>query len=145
LPEAFFVQRINMKIEKVNLGKNYENAFNCKECPQSAEEDGCPAWWSYVVENIREGKLKEISGCGFALALDLLVSNSEASDRVTKTFDAVRGEMAAIPAVVFTMLGKVPSGKVIIRPALNDGEEEQRALSASSSSPVAGDDQGHTP
>ena len=79
-------------VEKINLGKNYRNAFKCDECPQSYEEDGCPAWLTYDEVDTR-GMRREILGCGIAIIPHLILQNMKASDRATETVDKSRTQV----------------------------------------------------
>jgi hypothetical protein len=60
---------------KVNYltAKTYKNAFNCKRCPQSVEEDGCPVWAEQIWTDKLTGESVINKGCGFALMQHLLV------------------------------------------------------------------------
>lgn len=35
-------------IETKVFAKNYKNAENCKNCPKSDDENGCPWWWNFI-------------------------------------------------------------------------------------------------
>ena len=47
--------------------KRYKNAFNCKKCPQSAEEDGCPLWWEQLWKDQVSGEQLINKGRGWNL------------------------------------------------------------------------------
>jgi hypothetical protein len=63
---------IGMKVNYLTA-KKYKNAFNCKKCPQSLDEDGCPVWAEQIWTDKLSGESIINKGCGFALMQHLLV------------------------------------------------------------------------
>ena len=57
----------------ITTHKRYKNAFNCKKCPQTADETGCPVWWEQVWTEQDTKEQVLTSGCGFHLAQELLL------------------------------------------------------------------------
>ena len=73
--------------------KRYKNAFNCKKCPQSAEEDGCPVWWEQLWKDQVSGEQVINKGCGFNLAQSLLVAVASEARRPASEISAMRKEI----------------------------------------------------
>lgn len=47
--------------------QNYRNAYNCRKCPATDGEDGCPNWWRWQ-ETDNLGRTKIVEQCGDAAA-----------------------------------------------------------------------------
>ena len=71
----------------------YKNAFNCKKCPQSSKEDGCPAWWEQVWTDKANGNQVIKSGCGFAMAQSLLVEVIQTTHRPAAEISQMKKEV----------------------------------------------------
>lgn len=69
--------------------KKYKNALNCKRCPQTNDETGCPVWWEQVWIDKDSGKQALKKGCGFFMVQDLIM------DVVKQGFGA-RAEVSAM-------------------------------------------------
>lgn len=124
-------------IEKINHGKNFQNAFKCDACPQSYEEDGCPAWMVYD-EIHTDGMRREVSGCGIAIIPHLLLQNMRASDRATETFDKTNrkvGILCRLFVEIIPELGIDPRRIIELIPV----KEVLDALPASCEQPDVGD------
>lgn len=52
-------------MERVVKKKNYKNAFNCKKCPGTDDETGCPNWWRWEEKNDK-GEARIVEECGFS-------------------------------------------------------------------------------
>ena len=73
-------------VERVERGMNYQNAWNCTDCPQDYGPDGCPAWWEYDEVN-NEGRFRIITGCGLKLLPEMLRMTAKASHIAAETAD----------------------------------------------------------
>ena len=54
-------------MERVVRKQNYKNAFNCKRCPGTDDETGCPDWWRWEEKN-EKGEARIVEQCGRAAA-----------------------------------------------------------------------------
>ena len=68
-------------MEVLNKKQNFKNAFNCKKCPGSNDENGCPMWWEYQQNNIQSGESRIVKICGYVAMPNFLISVIEASNR----------------------------------------------------------------
>ena len=73
--------------------KRYKNAFNCKKCPQSSDEDGCPVWWEQLWKDHATGEEAINKGCGFNLAQSLLVGVASEARRPASEISAMMKEI----------------------------------------------------
>ena len=46
---------------------SFKNAWKCKKCPETSNENGCPMWWEVVMKNDETGQTKVTKGCGFQI------------------------------------------------------------------------------
>lgn len=58
----------------------YKKAMNCKKCPQSNGEDGCPVWLETTLTEQSTGSIKVQKGCGFQMIPMLLVNIAKVED-----------------------------------------------------------------
>lgn len=72
---------------------NYSNAWNCKKCPRSNEENGCPAWIEYVQENPSTGEQKFAKECLFKALPVFLIEVLKASNRPAAAIESTRNEI----------------------------------------------------
>lgn len=73
--------------------KRYKNAFNCKKCPQSSDEDGCPVWWEQLWKDNATGEEVINKGCGFHLSQAMLTGVVSAAQRPAAEISAMRKEI----------------------------------------------------
>jgi hypothetical protein len=71
----------------------YKNAFNCKKCPQSSKEDGCPAWWEQIWTDKATGNQLIKSGCGFAMSQALMVELIQTAHRPAAEISQMKKEV----------------------------------------------------
>ena len=71
----------------------YKNAFNCKRCPQSSKEDGCPAWWEQVWTDKANGNQVIKSGCGFTMSQALMVELIQTTHRPAAEISQMKKEV----------------------------------------------------
>lgn len=66
----------------------YKKAFQCKKCPESNEENGCPCWLELVWTNDDTGQAKVDKGCFFQkaplLMLESVKSGNQASEHASQ-------------------------------------------------------------
>jgi len=131
-------------IEKINHGKNFQNAFKCDSCPQSYEEDGCPAWMVYD-EIHTDGMRREVSGCGVAIIPHLILQNSKASDRAAETADKASTQVEVMSRLFVDIVVEHawldPARVLELMPV----QEARDALPASSERPNIGHGDGPPP
>jgi len=61
---------------------NYKNAFNCKKCPTSNGENGCPMWWEMIMTN-HLGEQKVEKNCGYQLLPSMLILVCKQTEHTT--------------------------------------------------------------
>lgn len=49
----------------------FANAFKCKKCPETSNENGCPMWWEVILTN-DTGAQKVEKGCGYQILPQML-------------------------------------------------------------------------
>jgi hypothetical protein len=87
-----------MKQETLTL-PGYKNAFNCKKCPQSNNEKGCPVWLESVATEVTSGETRLQKGCGFQM-LPMFMAG------IAKATDMQAGEVSAMKQEVVDRVGK---------------------------------------
>lgn len=58
----------------------YKRAFQCKKCPQSSGENGCPCWIELIWRNDETNDVKTENGCYFQLTPKLLLEAVKAAN-----------------------------------------------------------------
>ena len=125
---------------KVNYltAKKYKNAFNCKRCPQSLDEDGCPVWAEQIWTDKLTGDSIVNKGCGFALMQHLLVDVVKQAATAPAEISQMRQEVvesvqkATIATLAFhkakeeALISSEAGGIVLIE--TNDNENENGEL-----------------
>ncbi len=71
---------------------NYKNAFNCKKCPQTNTENGCPCWLEVAEQNTQTGEQRIQKLCVFAYFPVLMIELIKASNRPAAEISAMRVE-----------------------------------------------------
>ena len=71
----------------------YKNALNCKKCPQSNDEKGCPVWLETTMTNVQTGENILQKGCGFQMVPLLLVSLAKVEDTRAGEISQMRKEV----------------------------------------------------
>lgn len=88
-----------------------KHAFNCAKCPGKGGDDGCPAWWETVWNNVADGQTKVIRGCGFEQLPLYIVELIKASNRPAAAVESARNEIAnGFEQLVSTMRALPPRG-----------------------------------
>lgn len=79
-------------MERVIRKQNYKNAFNCKKCPATDDETGCPDWWRWEEKN-EKGEARIVEQCGRAAAkhfeIQRLANTHFTVDNVVATKNAI--------------------------------------------------------
>lgn len=87
---------------------NYKRAFQCAECPQRADEAGCPYWWEIIETNKASGEEKITKGCGTVLMQKFLIETMMAANRPAAAFEGLRNQIIS----GFDRIGKLMAPKV---------------------------------
>jgi hypothetical protein len=77
-------------MQKRLISGNYKKAFNCKRCPQSNGEEGCPLWWETIQTNIQTGEECVTKGCGYQQLPVYLTEVIKASNRPAEEISKIR-------------------------------------------------------
>lgn len=82
-------------IEHKIIRQNYKNAFNCKECPGTNDENGCPFWRTHLQSEKDEtgrvtGKERLVSSCGVPVLFESMHVVLEASNRPAEVMGHIR-------------------------------------------------------
>lgn len=99
---------------------NYKNAFNCKKCPQTNGENGCPNWWEMVMTN-HLGEQKVEKACGYQMTPQLIIQMCKQAEHTTYAAYDMRNK-------VVENVGKMISAvhqKLNLPPELLEGMEDK--------------------
>jgi hypothetical protein len=84
---------------------NYKNAFNCKECPKSNTEKGCPAWMELIEEN-NNGEKRIKKTCLLPYLPKFFIMLTKASnittENVSKTNNTIADGFLSLGQVIAT-------------------------------------------
>lgn len=86
----------------------YENAFNCKDCPECNTSKGCPAWMELIEEN-NQGDKKITKTCLIAYMPTFFIMLTKASNITTENVSKTNNTIAD----GFLSLGQVVASKRI--------------------------------
>ena len=70
---------------------NYENAFDCEDCPEANTKKGCPAWVEYSATNGKEEKI--VKGCLGQELIPVLVNVIRAANGPAAEMSLLRNEL----------------------------------------------------
>lgn len=101
------------------MADKYKNAFKCHKCPQSNNENGCPAWNEVIMSNTKSGEEKIVKGCTFQLLPWIMTEAIKASHTATSTAADMKNEVAKGFAVMATAMPQLISA---IGDSIEDGE-----------------------
>lgn len=74
--------------------KSYKKAFECKKCPQSNSEDGCPNWIEvHQVNNISKEE-RMLAGCGYQMVPYILNEINVQIPRAAHEVSAMREDIS---------------------------------------------------
>ena len=71
----------------------YKNAWKCQRCPESNNEQGCPAWIELIETHMETGQERINRNCLFQMMPHLMVELIKASNRPAAEMSAMRGEV----------------------------------------------------
>lgn len=105
---------------------NYKNADNCKKCPQSNDENGCPWWWEYMVTDQSNGKERLEKKCGKSALPEFLIEVIKASNRPAAEISAMREQVTENVVKLAAVVGDgLLIGNESIKRALEDNGSDQ--------------------
>ena len=61
----------------------FTNAFKCKKCPETSNENGCPMWWEVILTNDDTKAQKVLKGCGYQLLPEMLAMTCQQAMHTT--------------------------------------------------------------
>lgn len=73
----------------------YRNAWKCHKCPESAGEQGCPAWAEYVERDAESGQDRVTKECVFQALPKFLIYAVAAATQASASIDAHRNEIVS--------------------------------------------------
>jgi len=94
---------------------NYKNAFNCRNCPQIGDKNGCPYWWEILETNKTTGEEKLTKGCGTVLMQKFLLETMIAANRPAAAFEGLRNQIMG----GFDRLGKILAPQAVVKAILD--------------------------
>lgn len=77
----------------------YKKAFQCKKCPESNSENGCPMWWELMMDNVQSGESKLVKACGYTLMPVVLSHVVAASNRPAAAIESLRNAVLKAPGI----------------------------------------------
>ena len=75
------------------MARSYRNAWKCRKCPGTADENGCPAWAEYVERNPHTGEERVTKECVFQALPKFLIHTMAAAGQAAATMDRHRNEI----------------------------------------------------
>ena len=113
-------------METVNQRIAYKNAFNCKKCPGTSDETGCPYWWEFTAFDQHTGKEILRKQCGITALPKLLTEVIIASNRPAAAIESLRNHamksaatLNAVLAETYKAAGLVPNGSAVENKSAN--------------------------
>lgn len=74
--------------------KSYKRAFECKKCPQSNDENGCPNWIEVRQINNISKEERMLAGCGYQMVPYMLNEINVQIPRAAHEVSALREEVS---------------------------------------------------
>jgi len=74
---------------------NYENAFNCKDCPESNGKKGCPAWLDIIEENDK-GEIRATKTCLLTYMPQFIKMLTRSDNRVTENVSKINNNVSKV-------------------------------------------------
>lgn len=97
--------------------KFYRNAMNCKKCPGTNDENGCPWWTEYFETNVVTQEVRTEKGCMGQLFPKMMMHVISASNRPAAAIESVRNVIFdgfnGVSQVIGKRLGQPQNGKQI--------------------------------
>ena len=91
---------------------NYQNAFNCKNCPERDDELGCPLWWEIIEEEEFTKRVRVTKICGLAHIPAIFKYVINSVERPAAEVEAVRNEIGKGFQALVQVTGNVISEAV---------------------------------
>lgn len=88
---------------------NYKRGFQCNNCPQRGDGNGCPYWWEIIQTNKANGEEKITKGCGAVLMQKFLIETMMAANRPAVAFEGLRNQIIS----GFDKLGVIIAPEVV--------------------------------
>lgn len=103
----------------------YKNAWKCHECPESAGEDGCPAWCDGIVE-VNPSTMQErvTRGCFLPIAMRALTATIHAANVSSQETSTIREEIRK----GFSGVADAIQNSIACLPLLRVATDKQRRL-----------------
>lgn len=95
---------------------SYKNAFRCKKCPQTNNENGCPCWLEITWTN-DDGDTKIDKGCYFQLSPKLMLESVKAAN--------ISSEHACQMRNGFQHVAELARKKLVISDAQDDSNQKE--------------------
>jgi len=86
----------------------YKNAWNCKRCPRTNTDIGCPAWTELLETNIATQEERITKDCLFILLPRLMVEVIKVSNRPAAEISAMRCEVGKGFVQIASVLRELP-------------------------------------
>lgn len=93
---------------------NYKNAFVCKKCPQSNNEQGCPMWWEFMAMDVASQKQELKKMCGYQALPVFLTEVISASNRPAAEIGMLRSEAERQKDEIVAGMGRVTQGIALL-------------------------------
>ena len=72
----------------------YKHAFECKKCPETNTDQGCPCWVELMETNIQTNEVRSNKGCLFQKLPIMMIEVIKASNRPSAAVESMRNEIA---------------------------------------------------
>ncbi len=99
-------------MERIIRKQNYKNAFNCKKCPATDDENGCPDWWRWEEKN-EKGEARIVEQCGRSAAKYFELQRLSNTRFVVDNVVATRNTIAETAQNVLKFFGSRPVLEVL--------------------------------
>lgn len=87
---------------------NYKNAFKCHKCPESSNENGCPAWSEVLLTN-ETGEVKSQNACVFQNMQFMLIEVLKSAGKPAAEMALMRQNMAEGMTKLVGAVEKLPN------------------------------------
>ena len=84
---------------------NYAKAFQCHECPQRNDAEGCPMWWEIHGITLVTGENFIKKDCGYRLFPEMQIMGTKAADVATATVDKHTAQMSELSQILNELKG----------------------------------------
>jgi len=108
---------------------NYKNAWKCHECPQRADEEGCPCWCDGIVETDGNGVERVYSGCLFPIFMRSISATIKFSNLAASEVSATKEEIARGLSGLGHIMQRTIASLPLVRVEPVKTDEDQKKLS----------------